>query len=140
MPQRPFRRRLLTCARWTAIVYLLLVLIMWYARVGDRLIAQPAPGPLPAPGAERFVIPYSHGELEAFRAVWPTDQTPQICVLYFVGNEDRVNPWVASVARTWSEQTGLAVECVGVNLPGFGLSTGPANLDRMAPTGLLRTI
>ena len=48
----------------------------------------------------------------------------------------RRHPWVAGVARLWSEHTGLAVECVGINLPGFGLSTGPANLDRMAPAGL----
>lgn len=133
---RSLARRLLKPIGLGLSAYLLLVGYLWVAHVSDRVVLMPAPGTMPAPDATRLEIPYPHGTLEAFSSNYPRGSDPDICVLLFVGNEDRVNPWVYDVARMWHEQTGLAVEVIGVNLPGFGLSSGSARLDRLAPTGL----
>jgi hypothetical protein len=57
----------------------------------------------------------------------------EIYVLRFYGNADRADRWVALEAEMWNER---AVEVWGMNYPGFGGSTGPARLKRIAPAAL----
>ena len=54
-------------------------------------------------------------------------------VLRFYGNADRAERWVAAEADMWNDR---AVEIWGMNYPGFGGSTGPAQLSRIGPAAL----
>ena len=58
---------------------------------------------------------------------------PEIYVLRFYGNADRAERWVAAEAEMWNDR---AVEIWGMNYPGFGGSTGPARLKRIAPAAM----
>ena len=57
----------------------------------------------------------------------------EVYVLRFYGNADRAEHWVVAEAAMWNER---AVEIWGMNYPGFGGSTGPAKLSRVAPAAL----
>src|SRR5205085_7577320 len=58
---------------------------------------------------------------------------PAFFVLRFYGNADRAERWVAREAEEWNNR---AVELWGVNYPGFGGSSKPATLQRMADAGM----
>jgi pimeloyl-ACP methyl ester carboxylesterase len=53
--------------------------------------------------------------------------------LRFYGNADRADRWAATEAEMWKDR---AVEIWGMNYPGFGGSTGPTRLSRIAPAAL----
>src|SRR4029453_11994226 len=56
-----------------------------------------------------------------------------VYILRFYGNADRAEHWPGARAEVWNDR---AVEIWGVNYPGFGGSTGPARLSKMAPAAL----
>src|SRR5207247_472674 len=102
----------------------------------DRLILFPTTAPLNTHGAARKILRFENGELELWTARSRSAQQnyrPDIYVLRFYGNADRADRWVAAEAEAWNER---AVEVWGMNYPGFGGSTGPARLNRIAPAAL----
>ena len=118
-----------------ALATLLFVLVM-FANLPDQLILFPSTEPLNAHGAVRKTVAFDHGELEIWTAQSQrvrTSGVPDVYVLRFYGNADRAERWVAAEADMWNER---AVEIWGMNYPGFGGSTGPAKLSRIAPAAL----
>ena len=99
----------------------------------DQLILFPSTRAIDPRGAIRKTIPFENGELELWTARSRLAQQrgrPELYVLRFYGNADRAERWVAAEAEMWN---GRAVEIWGMNYPGFGGSTGPARLKRIAP-------
>lgn len=102
----------------------------------DQLILFPSTQPIDSHGAIRKTIPFENGELELWTARSRFAQQrgrAEIYVLRFYGNADRADRWVAAEAQMWNER---AVEIWGMNYPGFGGSTGPARLKRIAPAAM----
>ena len=118
-----------------AIVAAYLILIL-FGHLPDHLILFPTKAPIDAGEAARKMVPFQNGELEVWtakshRAKQQVDA--DIYVLRFYGNADRADRWVAAEAEEWN---GRAVEIWGMNYPGFGRSTGPARLSRIAPAAV----
>lgn len=114
----------------------LYILVILFGQISDHLILFPTTAPLDAHGAVRKVLPFQNGELELWTAksrLARQNGQPDIYVLRFYGNADRADRWVAAEAEAWNNR---AVEIWGMNYPGFGRSTGPARLNRMAPAAL----
>ena len=115
------------------IVYLAVVL---FGHLPDHFILFPSSNPIDPKGAVRKTIPFENGELELWTARSRLAQKnghPETYVLRFYGNADRAERWLALEAEMWNER---AVEVWGMNYPGFGGSTGPAQLKRIAPAAL----
>src|SRR5439155_10917849 len=118
-----------------AIVAAYLILIL-FGHLPDHLILFPTKAPTDAGEAARKMVPFQNGELEVWTAKsYRAKQQAgaDIYVLRFYGNADRADRWVAAEAEAWNER---AVEVWGMNYPGFGRSTGPARLNRIAPAAL----
>ena len=114
-------------------VYLAVIL---FGRLPDRLILFPTKAPIETHGAVRKTIPFQDGELELWTAQSRLAQQKRgadVFILRFYGNADRADRWVAAEAEMWNER---AVEVWGMNYPGFGGSTGPAQLSRVGPAAL----
>jgi pimeloyl-ACP methyl ester carboxylesterase len=114
----------------------LYILVILFGQISDHLILFPTTAPLDAHGAVRKVLPFQNGELELWTAksrLARQNGQPDIYVLRFYGNADRADRWVAAEAEAWNNR---AVEIWGMNYPGFGRSTGPARLNRIAPAAL----
>jgi uncharacterized protein len=114
----------------------LYILVILFGQISDHLILFPTTAPLDAHGAVRKVLPFQNGELELWTAksrLARQNAHPEIYVLRFYGNADRADRWVAAEAEAWNNR---AVEIWGMNYPGFGGSTGPARLNRIAPAAL----
>ena len=113
--------------------YLILIL---FGHLPDHLILFPTKAPIDAGEAARKMVPFQNGELEVWTAKsYRAKQQAgaDIYVLRFYGNADRADRWVAAEAEEWN---GRAVEIWGMNYPGFGRSTGPARLSRIAPAAV----
>jgi pimeloyl-ACP methyl ester carboxylesterase len=120
----------------TGIITALYTLPRFLPGLADQLILFPTTAPLHTHGAVRKALPFQNGELEIWTArshLVQSQRRPEIYVLRFYGNADRADAWVAAEAEMWNER---AVEEWGVNYPGFGRSTGPAHLNRLAPAAL----
>src|SRR6266513_5853768 len=115
------------------VVYSVVIVV---GRLPDRLILFPTTAPIDTHGAVRKMIPFQDGTLELWTAQSRLAQqkgSAEIYVLRFYGNADRADRWVALEAEMWNDR---AVEVWGMNYPGFGGSTGPARLKRIAPAAL----
>ena len=115
------------------VVYFVVIL---FGRLPDRLILFPTTAPIDTHGAVRKMIPFQDGTLELWTAqsrLAQQESSAEIYVLRFYGNADRADRWVALEAQMWNDR---AVEVWGMNYPGFGGSTGPARLSRIAPAAL----
>ena len=115
------------------VVYFVVIL---FGRLPDRLILFPTTAPIDTHGAVRKMIPFQDGTLELWTAqsrLARQKGSAEIYVLRFYGNADRADRWVALEAQMWNDR---AVEVWGMNYPGFGGSTGPARLSRIAPAAL----
>jgi pimeloyl-ACP methyl ester carboxylesterase len=120
----------------TLVMASLYILVILFGQIPDHLILFPTTAPLDAHGAVRKVLPFQNGELELWTAksqLARQNGRPEIYVLRFYGNADRADRWVAAEAEAWNNR---AVEFWGMNYPGFGRSTGPARLNRIAPAAL----
>ena len=109
---------------------------MIFGHLQDRLILFPTRSPINAGGAVRKTIPFEDGELEIWTAQSRRAQQEgraDVFILRFYGNADRADRWAAMEAEMWNDR---AVEIWGMNYPGFGGSTGPARLSRIAPAAL----
>src|SRR6184192_1960899 len=109
---------------------------MIFGHLPDHLILFPTRASIDAGGAVRKTVPFQNGELEVWTAQSRRAQqegAADIFILRFYGNADRADRWAALEAEMWSDR---AVEVWGMNYPGFGGSTGPARLKRIAPAAL----
>ena len=107
-----------------------------FAALPDQLILFPTTNAIKTQGAARKTVPFENGALEIWTArsrLAQQNGRPEIYVLRFYGNADRADRWAALDAKMWNQR---AVELWGVNYPGFGGSTGPARLKRIAPAAL----
>jgi uncharacterized protein len=107
-----------------------------FAHLPDRLVLFPTTALVDAHGATRKILPFQSGELEVWTArsrLAQQNGEANVYALRFYGNADRADRWVAAEAESWNER---AVEVWGMNYPGFGGSTGPARLNRIAPAAL----
>ena len=112
------------------------VFALMFAALPDQLILFPTTDAIKPQGAARRMVAFENGALEIWTARSRLAQQrgrPEAYVLRFYGNADRADRWVALEAEMWNER---AVELWGVNYPGFGGSTGPARLKRIAPAAL----
>ena len=112
------------------------VVALMFAALPDQLILFPTTNAIKTQGAARRAIAFENRTLEIWTARSRLAQQkgrPEAYVLRFYGNADRAEPWVALEAEMWNDR---AVELWGVNYPGFGGSTGPARLKRLAPAAL----
>lgn len=104
--------------------------------LADHLILFPTTAPLETRGAVRKILPFEKGELELWTAKSQLARekgSADVYILRFYGNADRADRWVAAEAEMWNER---AIEIWGMNYPGFGGSTGPARLKRIAPAAM----
>ena len=127
------KKRAWVVAACLAVLYLV---VAFSGRLADRLILFPTTYRIEPGGAQRRTIPFQNGALEIWTARSQLAQRngePAFYVLRFYGNADRAERWVGLEADEWNNR---AVELWGVNYPGFGRSTGPATLRRMADAGL----
>ena len=127
--RRPGMIRPLRLLLAVAIAYLVL---MFFGHLPDHLILFPTTRPIDAGGAVRKTIPFENGQIEVWTAQSHRARElgyADIFILRFYGNADRADRWAAAEAAMWSDR---AVEVWGMNYPGFGGSTGPSRLARMA--------
>jgi pimeloyl-ACP methyl ester carboxylesterase len=109
---------------------------MFFGHLPDHLILFPTRAPIDAGAAVRKAIPFEQGELEVWTAQSRRAQQQgraDVFILRFYGNADRADRWAAAEAEMWNDR---AVEIWGMNYPGFGGSTGPARLSRIAPAAV----
>ncbi|HJT82406.1 MAG TPA: alpha/beta fold hydrolase [Chthoniobacterales bacterium] len=107
-----------------------------FAGLSDRLILFPSTHRVDAGDAVRKMVPFQQGNLEIWTARSESAKQrgqADVFVLRFYGNADRADRWPSLEAEMWNER---AVEVWGVNYPGFGGSTGPAELNRIAPAAI----
>lgn len=130
------KRELLPRLRPSLAIGVIYIAIIFCGRLPDHLILFPSTAPIDAGTAVRKSVPFQSGDLEIWTAksrwIGP-DECPDFYVLRFYGNADRAEYWVTADAEAWN---GRAVEVWGMNYPGFGGSTGPAQLNRVGPAAL----
>ena len=116
--------------------------VLWYAAFTsalspDRLMLFPTTDPVDSTGATRRFVPLGGGQVEVWTARSARCRAgvaPEAYILRFYGMVSRADSGVAEDARDWASPR--AVEFWGVNYPGFGGSTGLANLADIAPAAL----
>jgi uncharacterized protein len=111
--------------------------VIFCVPLADHLILYPTTASIDAHGAVRKALPFGSGQLEVWTATSQLAQAKggaEVFVLRFYGNADRADRWVAAEAEEWNSR---AIEIWGMNYPGFGGSTGPARLSRIAPAGIV---
>lgn len=108
------------------------MLFHWLA---NRLILKPSRHPIAAPEKERRTIRCRDGELEFW--VQRTENFDscfaRVLLLKFPGMSGRAEYASLSPLDLWSD---LAGEVWTLNYPGYGGSTGPADVDSLGPAGL----
>jgi uncharacterized protein len=112
------------------------VALVLFGGLPDHLILFPSRNPIDPRGAVRRMVPFENGQLELWTAKSRSAQRQgrtDVFVLRFYGNADRAERWVAAETETWDKR---AVEIWGMNYPGFGGSSGPAKLARVAPAAI----
>jgi len=110
--------------------------LIFLGHLPDHLILFPSTNRIEPRGAVRKAVPFENGELEIWTAKSPLAQHSghvDAYILRFYGNADRADGWVSADASSWTDR---AIEIWGMNYPGFGGSSGPAKLSRVAPAGI----
>ena len=111
------------------------VMFTLFGGCASQLILFPSRHAEPGGGAKREMIPFGEHELEVLVARSPGAQRegPRAYYLTFTGNAGRAEWSAAPDAMDWGDKP---VEVWSVQHPGFGGSTGPARLNRLAPAAL----
>jgi uncharacterized protein len=111
--------------------------VIFLGQLPDHLILFPSTSPIDPHGAIRKTVPFENGQLELWAAKSRLAQKTghaDVYVLRFYGNADRAERWISAEADSWNDR---AIEIWGMNYPGFGGSTGPSKLKRVAPAALV---
>jgi hypothetical protein len=129
MPGRPRFRRI----RWIVPIVLAYAIVMTFGGCADRLIFPADTHPRPD-SSERRLVSYADdgAQMEVFVARSPgaASAPPRAFVLRFTGDAAGAAAFTAS---RWGDR---AVEVWVVNYPGFGNSTGPRSMRRLAREAL----
>jgi uncharacterized protein len=112
----------------------LLLPVLACAGCADTLLLHPSSDPRDTP-ASRGIVDFENGALEVWklRAKNAPGGEPELFVLSFIGNGDRAEARAVAEADLWRDRP---AEIWAVNYPGYGGSTGPARLSRIAPAAL----
>lgn len=114
-------------------LYLLVAVVMVFGGCADKLILFPQTGDYSSIGNERRVLKLEGADLEIWTAR-PSDRSePKAFLLSFNGNADRAESSVIAESHFWGAHP---IGVWSVNYPGYGGSTGPAKLSKLAPAGL----
>lgn len=99
------------------------------------LLLHPTTHPLLSQSAERIVVPWDGGQLEVWRARSPGARAREVEAfdLQFVGNGSRAEAVVDRIAARFGD---WPVEVWCVNYPGYGGSSGDADLSSISPAAL----
>lgn len=131
MPQTQSRRR-----RWMVSFAVIAAygLLMLFGGCADRFLLHPSTQPIPIPGQSPVEVVAPSGKVD----VWTTHSSPgadppTAFVLNFTGNASRGESEAQIVAEEWD---GHSVEIWSVNYPGYGQSTGPAEMKSIPPAAL----
>jgi len=103
----------------------------------DQMLLYPSTQPASPGGAQRREISVQGKIVEVFvaRSSGAAKESPQAYALEFTGNATRAEYVVNYIAHRWGDRP---VEVWVMNYPGFGASTGPANLHDI-PSAALAT-
>lgn len=131
---RTTRRRLAAVAKRVAAV-VVVQLVVVFAGCADRLMLFPTRDPIAAgDDLERREVATADGALEIWIAHSQPGRPPDSYVLAFDGNGGRAEHCARDVAALFADRS---VEIWAMNYPGFGGSSGGAELRSMAPSGLV---
>jgi pimeloyl-ACP methyl ester carboxylesterase len=111
-------------------------LLLGCSGCADMFLLGPSTQPISSPSATPLTIPSANNrvvELWTARSSACGAREPQAFVLRFCGNGERAERAVQVEREMWSD---LPVEIWAMNYPGFGGSTGPAQLRLLAPAAL----
>jgi hypothetical protein len=118
-------------------VVLVTSLLLSCSGCADLFLLAPSRQPIGVPNdVSRVTIPAGKErvvELWTTRSAPVDGHEPLAFVLRFCGNGERAEDALRIERRTWSD---LPVEIWAMNYPGFGGSTGPAQLRELPPTAL----
>lgn len=130
------RKRLTPRKAFWAVVACGYLLFFMFGGCADKLLLFPQRGHVDAAQADRKLIPFEGGQLEVLVARSPGAATRPVegYVVSFVGNAARAEYTAVADAIDWGDRP---VEVWTVNHPGFGASTGPATLKRLAAAALV---
>jgi pimeloyl-ACP methyl ester carboxylesterase len=112
--------------------------VMIFGGCADKLILFPSRQPIHARTAHRETVALDQGrsvEVWVDRSPGATggDAEPQAYLIEFTGNATRAEQVASYAASRWGDR---AVEVWMVNYPGYGGSTGPAQLKAIPPAAL----
>jgi len=117
-------------------LFLTYVLTMLFGGCASKLILYPSRQPIDALSARRELIPTGANRvLEAWvdRSPGGRRNEPAAYVLEFTGNATRAEQVATFAAYRWRDRP---VEAWTINFPGYGGSTGPADLAAIPPAAL----
>jgi hypothetical protein len=110
---------------------------MLFGGCASKLILYPSRQPIDPQTARRVLIPTGPGRVvEAWVDRSPgagRGREPRAYVIEFTGNATRAEQVASYAAARWGERP---IECWTVNFPGYGGSTGPADLAAIPPAAL----
>ncbi len=106
---------------------------MIFGGCADKLILIPTITDAKPLGPTRLMLPHNTGQLEIWINPNRFQPDTQAYLLTFNGNADRADNMVMIESHNWSD---LPIEVWAMNYPGYGLSTGPAKLNALAPAAL----
>src|SRR4051812_33182732 len=118
-------------------LFLTYVVTMLFGGCASKLILYPTRDPLDAGTARRVLITTGPGRVveawvdRSFTARRRTE--PEAYVLEFTGNATRAEQVATNAAIRWNNHS---VEAWTINFPGYGGSTGPADLAAIPPAAL----
>ncbi len=129
--KRRWKRRLVVYP----LAYMLLAGVLYFGGCADRLILFPSTRALPGHGATERLVPFDGGQVQVWvdRSREARAAAPEAFVIEFTGNASRAEYVAWLTAQRWNDQP---VEVWAVNYPGYGASTGPATLARIAQSSL----
>jgi pimeloyl-ACP methyl ester carboxylesterase len=125
--RRRWKRRLIVYP----LAYLSLASVLYFGGCADRLVLFPSTGAIPGHGATERIVRTRDGQIQVWvdRSREARNRDPDAFVLEFTGNASRAERVAWLTAQRWNDH---AVEVWAVNYPGYGSSTGPATLARIA--------
>lgn len=120
--------------RWLAApaIYLGAFLAVSSMGCADRLLLHPTRGAIAPPLGSRAEITFRDGVLDVVRFKTPRG-APRARVIVFTGNGGRAEFELVAAAQLFDEQP---VELIAVNPPGYGRSSGAAELESLVPAAI----